>query len=215
MVRARRTFRHRIPRTITPDHRIVKMAYSETITLDAPSGGFGTHIFRATSVNDPDYTGLGHQPFGHDTLSSMYEKYIVLGAVAKCTVMNTNNGITDGLFLCGSVEQNPGVPAAAGLHHWIEGKVGPYKIIAPASTVGNKALGSIRLKYSPRKTWGIKDPMDIGHLKAAIGTNPSENAHFVFAVAAFRGLDNPTAVTCHVTLNYIVKYFERKMVDQS
>jgi hypothetical protein len=39
------------------------------------------HHFRTTAVYDPDYTGTGHQPYGFDQHSRLYNHYIVDTAI--------------------------------------------------------------------------------------------------------------------------------------
>lgn len=99
-----------IPKRITggpsfnpvPDNIKVKMRYSQIVSLN-PGGGITTydsHIFRANSVYDPDYTGIGRKAFGLGLWDDVYSKYRVTGSRIKCEVANGQN--TGVLFLCKS-----------------------------------------------------------------------------------------------------------------
>ena len=76
-----------------PDSYRCKLAYNTTITLSPASGNgyFDSHTFRANSLFDPDYTGVGQQPTYFDQLSAVYERYRVIGCKMKLTVVNTNS----------------------------------------------------------------------------------------------------------------------------
>ena len=47
------------------------------------------HVFRMNSIYDPDQTGVGHQPYGHDQLAEIYSRYRVNGF--KYEIWGTNN----------------------------------------------------------------------------------------------------------------------------
>jgi len=58
---------------------LVQMKYTETIlpnlALTAAAPVF--YFFRLNSIFDPNLTGVGHQPYGHDTYSTLYNRYRV------------------------------------------------------------------------------------------------------------------------------------------
>lgn len=60
------------------DHVIVKMSYAEMFKLATTTGAYNEYIYRLNSIFDPDFTGVGHQPYGFDTYSTIYSKYRVL-----------------------------------------------------------------------------------------------------------------------------------------
>jgi len=53
---------------------ICKMKYAETVATDAA----GLYSFNLNSIFDPNRTGVGHQPYGHDTFQTMYNRYRVI-----------------------------------------------------------------------------------------------------------------------------------------
>lgn len=69
------------------------LRYSTTITLDPNAGFVASHLFRTNSIFDPDYTGIGHQPFGHDQYAAIYAHYRVKSARIVMTPTITGNGI--------------------------------------------------------------------------------------------------------------------------
>jgi hypothetical protein len=49
--------------------------YNENFAVqNASTGGPYMYIFRATSIFDPNFSGLGHQPYGHDLMLGMYNQ---------------------------------------------------------------------------------------------------------------------------------------------
>ena len=70
---------------------ICKMKYAEQLTQTGPSlGGLTQFTMNLNSIFDPNRTGLGHQPYGHDTLQTLYNRYRVI----KCNYVIS--GITTG-----------------------------------------------------------------------------------------------------------------------
>lgn len=63
-----------------PSTKVVKLIYKQNIGLQSSSGIIAKNQFKTGSINDPDYTGGGHQPYGHDQLEALYKQYVVLGA---------------------------------------------------------------------------------------------------------------------------------------
>lgn len=47
--------------------------YFTNNTLTAPSGLHATQVFRGNGMQDPDFTGVGHQPLAYDQLATLYK----------------------------------------------------------------------------------------------------------------------------------------------
>ena len=74
-----------------------RLRYSTNLSLNATSGVIAYNLFRCNSIFDPDYTGVGHQPYGHDTYQQIYNHYRVESAVisvSHCTGVNGVLGIS-------------------------------------------------------------------------------------------------------------------------
>lgn len=72
-----------------------KMRYSEEITLTSIIGLSAHHLFRANSIFDPNLTGIGHQPYGHDVYQQIYNHYEVTNATI---VVSCHGSGTEGCF---------------------------------------------------------------------------------------------------------------------
>lgn len=55
------------------------LTYCDTKSL-APGTGSASHVYNLANINDPDYTGVGHQPAFHDQWATYYQKYRVIAA---------------------------------------------------------------------------------------------------------------------------------------
>lgn len=77
------------------------LRYSETFTLNPAAGATAHQTFRCGSINDPNRTGVGHQPYGHDTYAGIYNHYLVLKSNIKITcITNTTSASAGAIFGC-------------------------------------------------------------------------------------------------------------------
>ncbi len=59
-----------------PDRLFVKMRYATSLVLQ-PGAASASHVYRGNSVNDPDFTGVGHQPMGLDQYANFWDRTYV------------------------------------------------------------------------------------------------------------------------------------------
>lgn len=84
---------------------ITKLKYCETINF-SPGLQSQDYLFRLNSIFDPNQSGTGHQPMGHDQIAPLYSRYRVfrckwslvwtseLAAGSTVTVVPTNEATT-------------------------------------------------------------------------------------------------------------------------
>lgn len=91
---ARRPTRTLVNRALhpIPQRFITKMKYSQVITTAAVTGSY---VMNLNSIFDPDRSGGGHQPYGFDTLASLYNRYRVISCGYRLQVAmgSTSNPI--------------------------------------------------------------------------------------------------------------------------
>ena len=89
-VRVRKTARRKsrnLPSTGFGKAKLVKLKYVETVLIDlASTQAGGVYVFKANDIYDPNFTGTGHQPLGHDTYEAIYTHYDVVSSSVKFTV---------------------------------------------------------------------------------------------------------------------------------
>lgn len=103
-----------VPKSQVPGHKghpfgkkfYTKLRYNEAHFFPAgTSNNFASsYKMRLNSCYDPNLTGLGHQPRGFDELTSIYEKYTVVGA--KITVCYVSNSTTPAVVGLRTVDGN-------------------------------------------------------------------------------------------------------------
>lgn len=99
-----------------PRQMKISLRYSDTNAKTSSSTLFIDHVYNLNSIFDPDRTGTGHQPQGHDVWAQLYNRYRVDACTVKVVFTNSSpNGtrlgllgsndataITDGNILCES-----------------------------------------------------------------------------------------------------------------
>lgn len=145
-----------------------------------PSGGTGvSRSWNLNSIYDPDRTGVGHQPLGHDEWSTMYTRYRVYGISYEIAL--TNTGSTG--MVIGSLNTTPYAPGSTFLD------VGTFEL--PRSRkfkVGNLAGNST---YTMRGYFKVNAVL--GQTSEQYRTDPNNTALFTAS---------PTNIAC-VNLNAI------------
>ncbi len=176
------------------------MRYATTIQLNAGVGGLpSTHLFNAASIYDPDRTGAGHQPFGRDEISALYDNYVVLGS--KCIARFFSHGT-------GYDEQASGL-CGIRLHSTIATQTSRDTLMEdPETRFTTHGLGrmpTVSSRYSARRMFHSKDIYGDDKLVASVSSNPTHDPTFQVFVAAEDSTDN-NYVTAYVTIDYIVAF---------
>lgn len=74
-----------------PTRALVKLRYCDVTTITSTSGASNTAQYNISSLYDPDYTFLGHQPYLYDQITSLFNAYCVKSVriKMKCTACTT------------------------------------------------------------------------------------------------------------------------------
>lgn len=190
----------------------VMMPYFDS-GLSIPTGGAVgglpySYVFRANSLYDPDYTGVGHQPLGYDQFSPMYKQYCVVGVKIKARMRAFNTyPMLMGCFVSSDltlpsptiniVENGPGV--------WTCGNVGA--ISAGYETGGNIQVVEYYLDIA--KFTGSTDVLGDDNLRATVGGAPT-NIIYIHFWASNTGTQTLAANTQldYVSLEFDVVWLE-------
>ena len=188
-----------------PTAQVVRMRYCETIEIDAGVASAAAYYFRANSIFDPNQTGTGHQPYGHDTFATMYNHYEVVKSQLTAVFVPFNADIS-GCVQCG-VSVEDGTSTMTTFDTVKETKGCKFGILSPQSKL------TIRQGYNSAVHFPAGTPQAT---TADFGANPSEVAYFkVFVQAVTPGFQDPGRVPIMVTIDFTVKVWELKFLTQS
>lgn len=192
-----------------PIKNIVKQRYCQHITLTGSGLTPVYHVFRASSVYDPDLTGSGGQPMGFDEMAGLYNRYRVLGA--KMTIKWAgNDGGAGADHMVGCYLDDSGSFPYISWEGLREARKGSSRLI----THQRNAV-STSSKYSAKKFWNCTDVKDFDGIAALTSANPLSNAHFVMWMQRLDKQLITNDFNCMVQIDYIVQYFEPKDIGRS
>lgn len=191
-----------------PKQFTTKLRYETSVDVDPPLGGTASHLFRANSVFDPDFTGVGNQPRYFDQIMPLYDHFTVIGA--KITVKVANPHTTP--YIVG-VQLNGNGTTVANINDLIEQRNSTYKWIGHA--YANTAINQITKKFSTKKFLGISKPLAEDDLRGSISANPNEGAYFAVTVGSHDPAVNGLALPLRIIIDYIVVFTEPRTVASS
>lgn len=191
---------------------ICKMKYATQLTNTGPSGsGWATYRFNLNSIYDPDQTGIGHQPYGHDTLSTLYNRYRVI----KCTY--TISAISTGTTSGNQYTVVAALPAneVHSISRIEDAQESPKcRFITQAPNSGLKVLrGTV---YMPSLMGRSKSQyMSDDRYQATYGASPNELAILNVFTGLLNGAAETVTTQLNVVLEYTVESFDFKVLPQS
>lgn len=186
---------------------ITKMKYCEAISIS--STGPQLYRWNLNSVHDPNKSGIGHQPYGHDSLAAIYNRYRVISCSYAITAVDTagryiqvaclpaNEDATISSLSVSEIRENPRA-----------------RFITQAPQAALKTLkGFVNL---PSLTGRNKSQyMADDRYQAQVGNSPAELMVLnVFSQDMADGL-NAINSSINLTLTYTVEWFDPKQLAQS
>lgn len=209
----RRVFRRRLPLTGFGRSKVAKMRYHDIISLNPGVGTTSLHLFRANSVFDPDETGVGHQPAGFDQWAARYTHYTVLGAKITVRPVNSQNIslVTGGWY---GVILTSDAASLAGFTPNTIIENGNGKWNTAGDFENSSKMRGLRSYYSARKHFS-RDPRSFDLGSASVLANPTNMAHWIIWYGTMGGLDDPSPMNVAVTIDYIVRFWERQTIGGS
>jgi len=196
-----------------PSRYICKMKYCESVNgVGGPAGaGYGNYQFSANSIWDPNATGIGHQPYGMDTLTALYNRYRVISCsyVINGTVTNASGVETNSII--GVLSANEGAVVTGGINEFQENPRSKFV----TQYVGNEKTLKGRI-YVPALVGRTKSQyMADDRYQAQTNTNPAENAIINVYFGFMDGTLATATADLNVTLEYTVEFFDVKKQLQS
>lgn len=188
--------------------KMIPFTYCTEISLNPNIGAAAYHTFAANDLYDPDYSGVGHQPYGFDQMMAMYSHFTVVGAkiTAECTHTDSVASIFFVRLRAGpetetdieAIRERPGVVS----QFMSPGTVGP-------------SIGRLVKGFSARKFFGVKNIVGASQYRGSTAGRPTELAFFQVGMAPSNNGDNPGVTTVHIKLEFMAVLTEPKMLVQS
>lgn len=189
-----------------PSKFICKMKYVQPFDIDPVTQ---QHKFNLNSLFDPDRTGLGHQPYGFDQLSTLYEKYRVLSA--SWVINGINTGDAQRAVRIAAIPHNdnftfPDMNLAMEsprCRYIIQGAQGSDLKTLKGWSSMNSIVGRTRAEYTADDKYG-----------SSFTANPSE---LVLLTIMGSDLDNSgsVSISCTITLEFTAEFYDVRQQNQS
>lgn len=195
-----------------PSRYICKMKYCESLNgVGGPTGaGYGNYQFLANSIYDPNATGVGHQPYGMDTLTALYNRYRVISCsyVINGTVTNAGTEVNS---VIGVLSANEGATVSGGINEFQENPRSKFI----TQYVGNEKTLKGKV-YIPALVGRTKSQyMADDRYQAQTNASPVENAVMNIYFGFMDGTLATAAADLNITLEYTVEFFDVKKQLQS
>lgn len=172
-----------------------QLRYATTREINPGVAVAASYLFRANSIFDPDQTGVGHQPYGHDILEQIYNHYCVDSATITVTPTNGVGGVW-------GVSVGDNSVVSTGFNTVCEQQA---TSMAVQNVTNGQPIQCIKKTYNRHTSFPVyKDT------SAFMGANPAEEAYFQ---VWYRGLNeslDPPNGSFLVTITYNVTCYELK-----
>ncbi len=209
IVRKRR--KNYLPKAIVPDAKMVRLKYSEFVSIDAATGLAGNHIFSANNVHDPNVTGTGSQPLGYDEWSAFYNHYTVLGAKCKATFFSAGSDTGADSAVVG-IDLKADTTLVTDTTVLLDSANSRIRYMTTKDAGNNPSVVNW---FSAKKFFHVKDLNSSNRWRTAIGASPNDQAYFHIFLGPISAGSNPTAVQVLIQMEYIVLFSERKSLASS
>lgn len=213
--RRRRRFRQKryIPYGMFPKRAICRLKYAQFVTLDpGVTANSVSYSFRANCVQDPNYTGAGHQPKQFDEIMALYKHFTVLGSKIKVTQQAQSTTELTPCIWGVDVGEDPLEHNDRYLTDIIEDRNVKRWRTSGLKTDNRQVVVK---RFSAKKWFGV--PKVLGSGKAFTGTStasPSDVAYFNIWATPVSGND-PGNFYFMVEIEYIVAFTEPDTIPQS
>jgi len=189
-----------------PKKMIVSMKYATTVRLDPSTlNPVAFNFYSTNSVYDPDTTGVGHQPYTHDTYQTMYNHYKVLSSSCKATFLSNGSSST-GHVVGGVMITSDTTSPVLDFDTIRERAQSKYRI-----GMANDKAFTVSAGYNHKKMY----PINVANINAVFGNNPTEQSYFcVWATSTNESVD-VSSIDVVITITYRVLMWELKFLQES
>lgn len=198
-----------------PNYMVKKLRYADSHVYSVGTGGFlgDQQMWILNSCYDIDETGTGHQPYGYDQLSAIYNRYKVLGIKIKLTITDPS---ADGICVCYQLTNpsnsspyintlDPMVVAEQNMSGMVTiNDSGSQKLIKQFYVPMHVVAGITKLQFKA----------DPDNYTADVGNNPGNKMRLLLAVGSLRG-SSSGSVVINCEFEQVVLFYQRKVLARS
>lgn len=201
-----------IPVGFPPQSTTVKLRYIEENNLNVTTIP-EYYTYSANGLFDPNITGVGHQPMGYDQLTSMYNRYIVMGGKIEIDFWSQSLDQLYGVYVGVKLDDDTSfIQDCATLQ---ESSNVRYKWMSMQGD-NSQSRKKVVMYFSPKKMAKVKNIFDNrGNLGAAVGANPTEQYYWHIWAGTTNDNTDLNAIYYRARITYIVQFDERKDVASS
>lgn len=189
----------RIPRTLQPRTKLIRVKASNYIPLNCTSGSLSYSAIQGNSCDDP-YVGSGTgQPLGYDQWKTLYQGAYVLSSKVSYTVHNTSSECI--VFGITPMNGPQGFSPLASYEHYREVSGTRSRILSPDVDHGYLSGATSTKKQLHRKN--ITDEDDL-KLNLVTETQPTDMYYWNVWVQPIDQASTVNGIECIVDVEYIV-----------
>jgi hypothetical protein len=194
-----------------PERFSTSLKYSQLLAITTAGVGVpGYQVFRMNSIYDPDLSGVGHQPLGHDELIQFYNKYVVKAITWSVTY--SNQSTTD--YADVAVVARPNVSTMSLMSTVFESPFVRGGTVGPET--GTRNILTLTGSMSVAKVRGVTPQKVLmeNEYAALVGATPAivptlqlyvENQNTIAAIT----------IVARTEIRYIVDFYDRKALPGS
>ena len=174
------------------------MRFSSVVLLNPTAALLDSDDFTANSIFDPKPGDSTHQPYGRDTLNTVYNNYKVLSS--KCTADFVSQAVGGpGLYVAGVTLSSAGGALLGSNSFQRERPETSWKMVGNLES--GKPIVKIKKNYSSARFFGNTRGAQV---QADMAAPPAERAFFHVWVTSVDGLTDPSSIPVTVTITYKV-----------
>ncbi len=192
------------------------LPYADQFNLQGAtlSAAFGAETtFRLNSLFDPDFTNVGHQPYGFDQITPFYSRYQVDEVEIKLTFSDPQG---DGVYVAAFIKNfnDPATLVGASISQATER---PQVWLKPLNNTG----GQVAVFQRRVKLWELMGLTKAQYdnawpsTAAAVTANPTHVPFLSFAIADANASSPSLTCKCTLEIKYFAVFWDRQMPAQS
>lgn len=203
----RKTYKRKsrtVPRTPgPPKYQSVKLRYTHLYLANVLPGNVATQVYRLNSLFDPDYSGVGYQPYYHDQYSALYDNYRVYGCkvYVKVSCASSTTNMFHPTVLIAPTDQAS--VSWGNMQNACNARKAQFRNLVPGQSVS-----TFKAYYSIADVMGVakREVASDDNYSAAVSANPNSVA-YLQVITGNNDATASIAVTWEIRLTFYARYF--------